>query len=402
MRKIATIAWKDALARFSSRSEILFFLVLPLLFTFISGGGLSGGGEADDRIPLLVVDEDGSELAAELLSALATSESVRTEVVTRAEAEAQFEDEAAPALLTIPAGFEAALLTGKPVELDLRKASSDTDAAVAEQAIRVAAGTVSRALAVAGSSVVEAERAHPFADEAERQAYFAQSLSMAQTLFESAPERVEVTQPAAAIAESNGGFDFAAHASAGQLVTWVFIPLLGTSVVFAYERSMGTLRRLLTTPTRKSTFLLGTTVGQLGMGIVQMALLISFGVLVMRVNWGQSLAALAVMLVTFGLASVAFGTMLATFVKTESQASGISIMLGMSMALLGGCWLPMEIFPEVARTAAKVLPTTWAMQGLTDIVRRGQGLAEVLPEAGVLLGFAVVFFAIGVRRLRFE
>ena len=38
LRKILAIAWKDAIIRFSSRSEILFFLVLPIVFTLILGG----------------------------------------------------------------------------------------------------------------------------------------------------------------------------------------------------------------------------------------------------------------------------------------------------------------------------------------------------------------------------
>jgi ABC-2 type transport system permease protein len=94
--------------------------------------------------------------------------------------------------------------------------------------------------------------------------------------------------------------------------------------------------------------------------------------------------------------------MLGTFIKTEGQAGGLSIMLGMAMALLGGCWYPIELFPEVARSAARILPTNWAMQGLLDLTTRGQGLAGILPEAGVLLGFAVVFFVVGVWRFRFE
>jgi ABC-2 type transport system permease protein len=133
-----------------------------------------------------------------------------------------------------------------------------------------------------------------------------------------------------------------------------------------------------------------------------MALLVGFGILVMGVNWGQSPLALAIMLVSFGLASVAFGTMLGTFVKTDSQANSISIMAGMVMALLGGCWFPLELFPEGVRAAVHVLPTTWAMEGLTDLVLRGQGLAEVLPKAGVLIGFAAVFFVVGVWRFRYE
>jgi len=122
----------------------------------------------------------------------------------------------------------------------------------------------------------------------------------------------------------------------------------------------------------------------------------------MRLNWGHSPAALAVMLIASTLAAAALGTALGTLVKTESQANGLAIMLGMVMALLGGCWYPIELFPQFVRTAVKVLPTSWAMQGMLDIVLLGQGLAGVLPEALVLLGFAALFFTFGVWRFRWE
>jgi len=77
-------------------------------------------------------------------------------------------------------------------------------------------------------------------------------------------------------------------------------------------------------------------------------------------------------------------------------------MTGMVMALLGGCWYPIELFPQFVRTAVKILPTSWSMQGMLDIVARGQGLVQILPIAAVLLGFAAVFFFIGIRRFRYE
>ena len=186
------------------------------------------------------------------------------------------------------------------------------------------------------------------------------------------------------------------------MITWVFIPLIGISGMFAYERQQGTLRRLLTSPTSKATFLLGTLLGQVTMALVQMLLLVSFGILVMKINWGRDPAALAVMLIASALAAAALGTTLGTFVKTEGQASGLSIMLGMVMALLGGCWYPIELFPQAVRTAAHLLPTTWAMEGILAILLRGQGLVAILPAAGVLLGFAALFFGIGILRFRYE
>jgi len=37
-----------------------------------------------------------------------------------------------------------------------------------------------------------------------------------------------------------------------------------------------------------------------------------------------------------------------------------------------------------------------------DIGLRGGGLQDILLEAGVLLGFAVIFFSVGVMRFRYE
>jgi len=42
------------------------------------------------------------------------------------------------------------------------------------------------------------------------------------------------------------------------------------------------------------------------------------------------------------------------------------------------------------------------MQGMLDIVLRGQGLGAVALPVAVLLGFATVFFGIGVARFRYE
>jgi len=136
--------------------------------------------------------------------------------------------------------------------------------------------------------------------------------------------------------------------------------------------------------------------------LTQMTLLIVFGIVVMKLKWGQSPAGLALVMVSFTLAAAALGTMLGTFVKSEAQANGLSIMIGMVMAMMSGCWYPIELFPPAIRSAAQALPTYWAMQGFLDIAVRGQGPAGVLLECAVLLGFALLFFTVGIARFRYE
>ena len=397
MKKILAISWKDALLRFSSRSEWLFFLILPIFFTVVLAGGT--GAPADNRIRLLVVDQAQTPVSGDLIEVLDTSEAVRPELASMEDAEEQFSQRRVSAVLVIPSGFDLQTLADASVELELRLQPNNMNALVASRAVEASLSRISSVVDIAKASVAEAERIQAFASAADREAYFEASLQQARAQMAQAPDRVQVQQGAT---EDQVEYDPRANSSAGQLITWVFIPLIGISALFAIERRTGTLRRLLVSPTRRSTYLLGTITGQVGLALVQMLLLIAFGILVMNLNWGQSPGALALMLIASTLAAAALGTTLGTFVETEGQANGLSIMLGMVMALLGGCWYPIELFPEFVRNAVKVLPTTWAMQGLLDIVLRGQGLSGVLLEAGVLLGFAGLFFVIGVWRFRYE
>jgi ABC-type multidrug transport system permease subunit len=52
----------------------------------------------------------------------------------------------------------------------------------------------------------------------------------------------------------------------------------------------------------------------------------------------------------------------------------------------------------IYRQIVKIFPSTWAMQAYTDLLVRQAGLAEILPVAGVLLGFAVVFMLLAMLR----
>jgi ABC-2 type transport system permease protein len=400
MSKVIAIALKDMKLRFSGKTELLFFLVLPLIFTLLLSGVLFGGGA--NKIVMVVVDEDKSDLSNKLVSLLQSSEIVMPSLLVRESAQEAFDKRDAAAILIIPSGMEANLKAGQTVTLDFTLDPSNNNGFAVQQEVQKAMGQISRSLAVANASIREAEQIQPFADAVQRQSYYDQSLAAAQQEFSSAPTRIIITQPENAVDIQTQKETQAAQASAGQLIIWVFIPLLGTSELMAYERVWGTLRRLVTTPTRKPTFLLGIITGQFSYGLIQMLMLVVIGVVLLKVPWGQNPLALLLLLISFGLAAVAMGTMMGTFTRTPSQANGLSIAAGMVMGLLGGCMFPLEMFPPAVANVAKILPTTWAMMGMTQLTVYNAGFIQILPYAAVLLGFALVFFVVGAWRFRFE
>jgi ABC-2 type transport system permease protein len=105
---------------------------------------------------------------------------------------------------------------------------------------------------------------------------------------------------------------------------------------------------------------------------------------------------LAFMLVCVALSTtVACLGMLAAAIKFPTAAITAPLVIG---ALLGGCLFSSDFFPPLLRTVSYFIPHTWAMMAYQDLLVRGQGLAQVLPEIGMLLLFAAIFFVVGVRR----
>jgi len=397
VNRMFAIIKKDIIVRFNSPVEWLFFFILPVVFILVLSGGT--GGSVDSRFQLEVVDQAQTDLSASLIDELADSTSVKPVLTKLKDAVSDFDSRLVSAILIIPEGFTTDALKDGDAEIEFRQQPNDPDALIAYQAVQAAVERISSLVEIANASTLKAEKISAFESNDAKQVYFDAAFDSAQSLLEEAPQRITAVEGETADSDN---YDPRANSTAGQMITWVFVPLIGLSAIFANERERGTLRRLLVTPASKALYIGSTIIGQVLIAAVQMLLLILFGALVLHVDWGDSLLALGLIILSSSLAAAALGTMLGTFVKTSGQANGLSLMLGMAMALMGGCWYPLELFPEVIRDIVKVLPTTWAMQGFLDIALRGQGVAGVLPEVLVLLGFALIFFVVGIWRFRYE
>jgi ABC-2 type transport system permease protein len=125
MRSILSIAWNDIRIELQDKSTLIFFLILPLVFTAIIGltlGNIYGPTEetGDSRLVLSFVDEDQSAQSKDLTALLEKSTTFRLEKTANAEAGFEtFTQNNLDGLLTIPAGFGADLQNGQPAKLSL-------------------------------------------------------------------------------------------------------------------------------------------------------------------------------------------------------------------------------------------------------------------------------------------
>ncbi|HQE92706.1 MAG TPA: ABC transporter permease [Anaerolineae bacterium] len=385
----------DFLRRFDGPIAWVFFLLLPFLFTAAVGAGLSGmmdDAPAEEvRVALAVIRRDEGPLVDALLAALADV-NFDVEVVDT------FPDDAFG--LIIPAEFSARLLAAEEVELTLHVRSDSSDTPAVEQAVRAAIGRVGSAALVAQAGVEQARTAGLVTTPEEEAAFFSGLLLDTLAAVENPAAVTQIVWPAGVTLETDtqNMANSAEHASAGQIVTWVQITLLGAAEVLVDERLRGTLRRMLIMPTSRALILGGKVLATVLAGLLQIAILLVGGAVVFHVGWDKAPLAVAAISVAFALAIAGMGLLLATCVKTGGQASSAVVGLSLIMAAVGGAWFPLEITPPLYRQIVQILPSTWAMQAYEDILARGATLGDVLPAVGVLLGFAIVFTVIGVWR----
>jgi ABC-2 type transport system permease protein len=193
-----------------------------------------------------------------------------------------------------------------------------------------------------------------------------------------------------------GRFDLGAST---QLLLFVFLTSLVGSTALVETRRLGVSRRMLATPTGAGTILIGEALGRVAVALVQGLIIMLGAGLLFGVQWGDPLGA-AALLALFALAASGAAMLMGAVFRTEQQAGGFGIMLGLVLAALGGSMMPIELFSDTMRTVAKFTPHAWANEGFAELVRRDGGLLDIAPQLGVLAGYAVGLFAVGAWLLR--
>lgn len=179
----------------------------------------------------------------------------------------------------------------------------------------------------------------------------------------------------------------------------LFTTLL-TLLAFVNERGSGTLDRLRVTPVTEAEIVLGY---ELAFGIiatVQALLLLGVALLVYHVLVIGPIAVAALIVVLVAIDAQAIGILISAAAQREGQAVQMIPFIVLPVFLLSGIFVPISTLPAWLRPVSYVLPPTWAIQGLRDVMLRGWGLEHVWLHVAVLAGFAVVFTALAIFGLR--
>lgn len=402
MNKIMAIGKLMLLENIRDRSFWVQLIAVPILLTLIMGIAFGGSSEGPKKVNLAVADSDGSVYSKIFISQLKQDSVFSVNEMKEAKARSQVKKRLVSGAVIIPSDYSDRIVSGEKVEVDVLTTAGDNNAALLSQVI---AGLTNRysADAFAARKVTEKIASLRSTTVLAQQTAWEESFEAADKKWSPAPVTVDskvVTRSAIRGDKTlAGGFN---QSSMGFTITFIMFMLVGGAATIIEERRKGTLGRFLTTPTGKSIFISGKMLGMFATAAVQATILIIVGRLIFNVNWGREPLPLIVLLIAFIFSMASMGILIASLARTSAQTNSITPILLISMAMIGGCYWPIEITPPVMQIAAKFLPAGWMMKGLTDLITRGYGWDAVLLPSLVLMGFGAVFLSAGVALLKYE
>ena len=173
-----------------------------------------------------------------------------------------------------------------------------------------------------------------------------------------------------------------------------------TSIALTRETERGTMENLLAMPASPFEIMLGKIIPYLGVGAVQVLVVLGAARLLFGVPFVGSVALLVLVILAFVLALVLLGYTFSTMARTQMQALQLTFFFFLPSIMLSGFMFPFRGMPAWAQWIGEVLPLTHFLRIIRALMLKGADLRDIGWETGVLTLFILAYAAIALLRFR--
>jgi ABC-type multidrug transport system permease subunit len=175
---------------------------------------------------------------------------------------------------------------------------------------------------------------------------------------------------------------------------------MGFAIVDARRKKL--LKRLVASPMPRPYYLLSFLLSRILMLVVEVGVLVGFGVLFFHVPVRGSLLSLFVVCLLASLSFSALGLLLASRAKTIEAASGLMNVVMMPMWIASGVFFSSQKFPDLMQPFIKALPLTAVIDALRANMLQGANFAHMAPQIGIISFWLVICFALALKLFRWR
>jgi ABC-2 type transport system permease protein len=184
----------------------------------------------------------------------------------------------------------------------------------------------------------------------------------------------------------------------GVILTMTMV--LFTAMAIVRERERGNLEFLIATPVSPAELTLGKVLPFIGIGILQVTVVLLLGLAIFHVPVRGSVLDVYIASLAFIIASLSLGVFLSTLARTQFQAMQMAFFTFLPQILLSGFMFPFAGMPRPAQWLAEILPMTHFMRLIRGIMLRGASLGDLWRELAAIGAFCVIVLSIAILRTR--
>ena len=421
---LAAIVRKDLQLFFSDRSAVLMAFIVPIAIGSFFGSIFSGAPAAGEnaRVPIAIVDEDGTAIARGIIQSAGTDQNLAVSSGTAAEVREQVRRGKLTVGVVVPKGFgdaagRAFFAGGEKPQLELLY-----DPSHGAELAMVRGVMTQHVMEAVSREMFSGENGRRMVEEtlakidrldmppAQRDLLRDMLSSVRRYYSEGAPDSARapgITLPytvreEAVTARTNVAYNGYAHSFAGMGVQFLLFAAANLGIEILLERQRGLWKRLRSAPLSKLTLLAAKTASMTIVALLSLLVSFGFAIIVWRVRIQGSVVGFLLVSIACAMMAAAFGLLIAALGRTPAATRGVTTLAVLLMVMLGGAWVPTFVFPAWLQRITVVVPARWAVDGLDAMTWRGIGLGGAVLPAAVMIGFAAVFWAVAAARFRWE
>jgi ABC transporter DrrB family efflux protein len=198
----------------------------------------------------------------------------------------------------------------------------------------------------------------------------------------------------------------------GRYIDWVIPGLIGLNLMSTGMWGMGfslvqmrqkkQLKRMSSTPMRRSDFLLAQILARLAFVVLEVPPIVLFAWLAFGVQVNGSLALLALAVVLGAMTFAGLGLLASTRARTIEGVSGVLNLVMLPMFVLSGVFFPASRYPDALQPFVQALPLTALNDALRAVYNDALPLGAFAGEVAILLAWMIGSFLLSVKGFRWQ
>ena len=173
-----------------------------------------------------------------------------------------------------------------------------------------------------------------------------------------------------------------------------------TSIALTRETERGTMENLLAMPASPLEIMLGKIIPYLGVGAVQVVVVLGASSLLFGIPFVGSVWTLFAVILAFVLALVLLGYFISTVARTQMQALQLTFFFFLPSIMLSGFMFPFRGMPVWAQWIGEIFPITHFLRIVRALMLKGADLPEIAWETSILILFIFIYASVALVRFR--